>query len=560
MNNNNSKKLVLYVFHEITENVKFFLNNAVFEHPNIDFIFISQGCDTSSIVCKKNMTIIKRQNLGRDFGGWSDVILTKVNIKLYDYFIFINSTCIGPFLPGYCKTNEWPDMMIKMIDNETKLVGPTIGNHNYHFHVQSYCFATDQIGLNILIKTEIFKVEMKPEPYEVILDQEVLMSHEIISAGYNIGCFLLCFRGIDFRTRKTIENVPQFYDATQVSLGHYWGFGYQPPEVLFYKLRSSVDLRILGVYKDFFGDKNELFSKLPRQFGLPGTFAQDYKEFNPDLKNFNYEQLKQHFLLHGKGDKENRAYESKLYKLSVHPKELTDYKIEGMLVIYKLIWRLFPKRKTLEIGGPSNRLFVEILPVYKCLTDLDIINFSNDTVWSKFSEDNRMNYYKGKSARTMVSDGLTLDNIQDETYELFLASHVLEHLANPLKALTNWLRVLKPQGILLLVLPKKETTFDHKRQITKFSLLLEKLKKNVGEDDLSSLPEILELHDLSRDLAAPQDPQKFKERCMNNFNNRTLHHHVFSMDLLHEIGDYFKLKFLGEVIYDNHDQIILFQK
>ena len=44
--------------------------------------------------------------------------------------------------------------------------------------------------------------------------------------------------------------------------------------------------------------------------------------------------------------------------------------------------------------------------------------------------------------------------------------------------------------------------FDHKRNISLFSIILKQYEKNVGEDDLSTLPEILEKHDLTRDLPA----------------------------------------------------------
>jgi len=49
---------------------------------------------------------------------------------------------------------------------------------------------------------------------------------------------------------------------------------------------------------------------------------------------------------------------------------------------------------------------------------------------------------------------------------------------------------------------------------------------NVGEDDLTHLPEILALHDLSRDEAAGT-PEQFHQRCLDNISKRAIHHHVF---------------------------------
>ncbi len=47
-----------------------------------------------------NVLILKRKNLGGDFAAWA-YGLNKINIKLYDIFIFINDTVCGPFIPRY---------------------------------------------------------------------------------------------------------------------------------------------------------------------------------------------------------------------------------------------------------------------------------------------------------------------------------------------------------------------------------------------------------------------------------------------------------------------------
>jgi SAM-dependent methyltransferase len=99
-------------------------------------------------------------------------------------------------------------------------------------------------------------------------------------------------------------------------------------------------------------------------------------------------------------------------------------------------------------------------------------------------------------------------------------------VANPLRALQECRRVLTPQGALLLVLPHKDGTFDWRRPTTTLEHMMTDYANNVGEDDLTHLPEILALHDLSRDEAAGT-PEQFHQRCLDNITKRAIHHHVF---------------------------------
>ena len=54
---------------------------------------------------------------------------------------------------------------------------------------------------------------------------------------------------------------------------------------------------------------------------------------------------------------------------------------------------------------------------------------------------------------------------EDEAYAFVMASHNLEHYPNPLKALLEWDRILKPGGYMFLNLPDPRYTFDWKRKV-----------------------------------------------------------------------------------------------
>ena len=191
----------------------------------------------------------------------------------------------------------------------------------------------------------------------------------------------------------------------------------------------------------------------------------------------------------------------------------------------------------IEIGGPST-LFKTVLPLYQFVRGLEGVNFSTDTVWEgRIKAGETFNYYDNKSGHQFIADATDLSEIATAQYDFLLSSNCLEHVANPIKALAEWKRVMKPGGGLILVLPNKESNFDHRRPVTKFEHLWDDFTHDVGEDDLTHLDEILALHDLSMDPPAG-DLNHFRERSLKNFQNRTLHHHVFDLQLIEETLDH----------------------
>lgn len=224
----------------------------------------------------------------------------------------------------------------------------------------------------------------------------------------------------------------------------------------------------------------------------------------------------------------NSVFES-LQSLRYAGKKIPDYEIYRSYL---------QNKKGIEIGGPST-LFKTMLPIYQVVESLDGVNFADNTLWEGSIQKGRtFNYIKDKTGFQFVSDATNLDQINSLTYDFLLSSNCLEHIANPLKAIEEWSRVLKNGGIMLLVLPKKESNFDHNRPVTTFEHLLDDYDNDITEHDLTHLDEILALHDLSMDPPAGNIEQ-FRLRSLDNFNNRTLHHHVFDISLMTKILEYF---------------------
>jgi SAM-dependent methyltransferase len=138
------------------------------------------------------------------------------------------------------------------------------------------------------------------------------------------------------------------------------------------------------------------------------------------------------------------------------------------------------------------------------------------------------------AGRSLIHEATELASVVDGEYDAVLASHALEHVADPIRALLEWRRVVRAGGRLLLVVPDRARTFDHRRPVTSLAHLIEDARRGAAEDDLTHLPEILELHDLGRDPPAGSF-EAFERRSRENAVHGGLHHHVFELESLVEL-------------------------
>jgi SAM-dependent methyltransferase len=198
---------------------------------------------------------------------------------------------------------------------------------------------------------------------------------------------------------------------------------------------------------------------------------------------------------------------------------------------------LFRDKKGLELGGPSWPFSnTGQFPVYQLAACIDNCNFFRKTIWKGEIREGATFRFNPRrpEGHQYILEATELTPIPPETYDFVLSSHMLEHTANPIKAISEWLRVLKPNGTLVLVVPHRDGTFDHRRPITTLAHLIEDFQLGTTEDDLTHLPGILSLHDLPMDPPAGT-PEQFKERSLKNFENRCLHHHIFDTRLAIEL-------------------------
>lgn len=92
----------------------------------------------------------------------------------------------------------------------------------------------------------------------------------------------------------------------------------------------------------------------------------------------------------------------------------------------------------------------------------------------------------------------------DHALDYVIASHVLEHVANPVAALHEWYRVVRPGGIIYLVVPNRLSTWDRPRELTPVAHLLEDFRQDVTARDATHIDEFA--HGLDWSLFSPDTP------------------------------------------------------
>jgi len=211
---------------------------------------------------------------------------------------------------------------------------------------------------------------------------------------------------------------------------------------------------------------------------------------------------------------------------------------------HKTLISEFAGRRGLEIGGPSD-VFARrgLFPIYPVVASVDNVNFSATTVWGGTIAEGRTYSFQPDRARghQFVLEATELAGIPSLSYDFLVSSHAIEHIANPLKAMREWKRVIRPGGYLALVVPDKHRTFDHRRPTTPMHHLVQDLERDVGEDDLTHVDESERLHDDRRD---PGELCAGVPLATHNFATRVMHHHVFDLDLVQEVVEHARLQLL----------------
>ena len=180
----------------------------------------------------------------------------------------------------------------------------------------------------------------------------------------------------------------------------------------------------------------------------------------------------------------------------------------------------FEGKTCLRIGG-NVKMVDQVLTSSAKVIDLN-------AAATRFGIDNRA---------SLIRDAHDLSTIEDESIDFIASSHTIEHLVNPLLALKEWCRVLKPGGLMYSVLPHHLHTFDHKRELTTLEHLIEDLNSGRTDINWNHICEFLRNHDCDKDYVFKGDREKHFQEFIKAPGLCT-HYHVFDLALTYTMHEY----------------------
>ena len=125
---------------------------------------------------------------------------------------------------------------------------------------------------------------------------------------------------------------------------------------------------------------------------------------------------------------------------------------------------------------------------------------------------------------------------KDKTFDFVISSHTIEHIFDPIKAMKEWIRVVKPGGIIFTIAPITSFVPGETRPTTTIEELIDRHNGVIKEDEI-----------IQRIADKNHDDNILGSEIVNGILYDTKHGHwtVFDTDLFSEMCAYLGVKIIA---------------
>lgn len=208
------------------------------------------------------LTMFQRtENQGMDFAAHNVTIeyLRKTNqYTRYQYFIFLNSSVRGPFYPSYMPEGwQWTMAYTQRFKPDVRLVSssivclPSIDAGGYGAKAESWAFAIDQEGLDLVTEAGVFSLHVcKLCNDGVVVLGEYGLSNVLLSKGHNIATLMSKYNpNTDWREERHWQCNSNVHPSRH---GTYDSISMHPFETVFLKASWHVGEPHTSKYTEWF--------------------------------------------------------------------------------------------------------------------------------------------------------------------------------------------------------------------------------------------------------------------------------------------------------------------
>jgi SAM-dependent methyltransferase len=155
----------------------------------------------------------------------------------------------------------------------------------------------------------------------------------------------------------------------------------------------------------------------------------------------------------------------------------------------------------------------------------------------------------------IIDNGENLTSIDDNSLDFVIANHMIEHCQEPIGTMQQFLRVLKPGGVLYMAVPDKRYTFDFDRPLTTIEHLVRDYR------DGAVLSKIQHSEEWCRLVQKVPDAEI--SSSVNNLISMdySIHFHVWTKEefikLLQYCEETLQFPFKTEIVKKNYNEFIV---
>ena len=155
----------------------------------------------------------------------------------------------------------------------------------------------------------------------------------------------------------------------------------------------------------------------------------------------------------------------------------------------------------------------------------------------------------------IIDNGEKLTSIEDCSLDFVIANHMIEHCQEPIGTMQQFLRVLKPGGVLYVAVPDKRYTFDFGRPVTSIEHLIRDYRDGSGWSKIKHFEEWCRL--------VQKVPDAEISLSVNNLitMDYSIHFHVWTKEefteLLKYCKDMLQFPFKTETVKGNYNEFIV---